>query len=168
MKKKLFVLILLSLLLQSCDKEAASKKEIENKITQLYSSPETIYDKEPDTTLFTSEVIALIENARKITADDQERIKNSSSPTDKPLIIEGNIFCSSYEGFTKYTVKNIYIHDSIAKATVAFEYDSLPKETWIDTIVLNKNKNWKIDNILYSKKYTPNKDLREILDIKTK
>lgn len=168
MKKNVFILMFFSFLFQSCNHHTASKKEIENKITQLYSSPETIYDKEPDATLFTSDVIALIENARKITANDLERIKNSPSPTDKPLIIEGNIFCSSYDGFTNYTIKAIAIHDSIAKATIAFEYDSVPKETWTDTIVLKKDQNWKIDNILYSKKYTINKDLREILNTNNK
>ena len=168
MNKYLFFIILISLLLQSCDKEPSSKKEIGNKITQLYASSETIYDQEPDTTLFTSEIMVLIENARKITAGDQERIKNSPSPTDKPLILEGNIFCSFYEGFTKYTIKDISIIDTTAKVIIDFEYDSKQKETWTDTIVLKKDQNWKIDNILYSKKYTTYKDLKEILDFKNK
>ncbi|SQB28810.1 hypothetical protein [Chryseobacterium jejuense] len=83
-------------------------------------------------------------------------MKNSDHPDEKPLIFEGAIFSSLYEGYTGYTIKSIRIHDKTAEALVQFEYNTaFPKESWTDVIqLIDTDKGWKIDNIIFDKKLT--------------
>ncbi len=141
-----------------------SKQEVEQKINQLYSKQEGIYSKPLDNSLFSNELAKKIKNVQDLIKTDEERIKNSSSPTDKPIMFEGNAFTSLTEGFTKYTIKEILIKDNKAEAIVEFQYNySTPKEIWTDKVNLVNENGWKIDNIRFSVKIAGYKDLKERL-----
>ncbi|WP_121487954.1 hypothetical protein [Chryseobacterium sp. 7] len=80
-------------------------------------------------------------------------MKKSDHPDEKPLIFEGAMFSSLYEGFTNYTIKSVKVQDKMAEALVTFEYNMAePKVTWMDTVHLtNTEKGWRIDNVIFDK-----------------
>jgi hypothetical protein len=41
---------------------------------------------------------------------DIEKVKKSDHPDEKPMIFEGALFSSLYEGFTSYKIKSVTIH----------------------------------------------------------
>lgn len=156
----LFIFSLLLLLL-SCNSDDQSKKEISNTITELYQKDWSIYDSIPRN-LISKDLMNKIESVRKITKKDEDRIAKSASPTDKPILLEGSFLSSLYEGWTKFSIQKISIKDGQAEAIIDFENNTgNPLEKWTDTVVLVNEKGWKIDNVLYSKKYSESKDLKE-------
>lgn len=160
------ILFLFSLLLLvfSCSSDEQSKKEISNTISELYQKDWSIYDSIPRN-LISTDLMNKIESVRKITKEDEERIAKSASPTDKPILLEGSIFSSLYEGYTKFSIQQIFIKDGQAEAVIDFENNTVkPVEKWTDTIILKNEKGWKIDQVLYSKKYSDSKDLTEKLN----
>lgn len=163
MKNTFYILLFLSVLFTACHNDQTAKKEIENTVMHLYAKPEDLYNKAVDTTLFSKDIIALLQNAQKIKKADEELIKKSDSPTDKPNLIEGSVFNSLYEGFTNYTIKNIAIKGQTASVAIDFENNTTTQEKWTDTIVLVHTNNWKINNIVFSKKYSQTIDLKEKL-----
>lgn len=143
----LFSVGLLLLFTVGC-KNKVTRQEVETKINQLYSNQESIYGKAVDTNLFSKDLVKKIKNVQEITKADEERIKNSNSPTDKPVMLEGSVFTSLYEGFSKYTIKELSIKDNTAEAVVEFEYNySTPKIIWSDKVNLVNENGWKIDNV---------------------
>jgi hypothetical protein len=147
-----FLILLLSLMLFSCDSNKNANKEINQTLAQLYEKPMGIYDSIPSN-LFSKDLLKKINAVRKITKDDEARIAKSDSPTDKPILFEGSVLSNLYEGFTKY------------KATINFENsDFSPSEKWSDTVILVNENGWKFDNVLYTRKDSETKDLKENLD----
>lgn len=100
------------------------------------------------------------------------RVKNSAHPDEKPLIFEGAIFSSLYEGFTDYKILSINIKDKKADVAVQLEYSDAdaekdsPKDpqkiVWTDQIHLinTGNNSWRIDNITFDKKMANSGDLK--------
>ena len=148
-------------------KKHSTEQEIKTKINQLYSKKRVFYDNVPDTTLFSNSILKKIMNVQEITKDDIERIKKSKYPTDKPIILEGSWYTSLYEGFSKYTIKKIFIKDNTAEAVIEFEFNSRPKEIWTDDVILIHKNDWKINNIIFSNKYNGPRDLKAKLNIIT-
>jgi hypothetical protein len=159
-----FLILLLSLMLFSCDSNKNANKEINQTLAQLYEKPMGIYDSIPSN-LFSKDLLKKINAVRKITKDDEARIAKSDSPTDKPILFEGSVLSNLYEGFTKYKIQDISINDNQAKATINFENsDFSPSEKWSDTVILVNENGWKLDNVLYARKDSETKDLKENLD----
>ncbi|WP_250254017.1 DUF3828 domain-containing protein [Chryseobacterium sp. Marseille-Q3244] len=148
---------------------STEKKLITEKVNQLYSqygkSNDMIYNQPIPDELFSPELKKALEKAINTSKTDIEKVKNSSHPDEKPLIFEGAIFSSLYEGYTHYTIKNIIIHDKTAKALVQFEYDmTSPKVLWTDTLqLIDTEKGWKIDNIVFDS-IGSSKDLKTSLN----
>jgi hypothetical protein len=67
---------------------------------------------------------------------------------DKPPWAEGDMFSSSFEGFTSYKVA---AGPSDGEVSVAFEYlDGKDRVEWRDTLMLKKlDGKWRVDNVLY-------------------
>ncbi len=162
MKKTKFALIALTLLLTSCMSSLSDNKEINNKLSQLYSKQQDIYTTKIDTNLFSKDLVIKLNKVISSTKKDQERIKISEFPTDKPIQFEGSVFSSLYEGYSKYSIEKITIKGNKAVALLNFE-NSLYKDSWSDEVVLVKENGWKIDNVLFSKKNSLIKNLKEKL-----
>ncbi|WP_160137229.1 hypothetical protein [Chryseobacterium sp. c4a] len=134
------------------------EKHITEKVNRLYhqygSSNEAIYRQPVSNTLFSPELKKTIETAIDVSKADIEKVKNSDHPDEKPLLFEGAIFSSLYEGYTGYTIKRINIHNNVAEVIAQFEYNLVsPKLVWTDTIqLINIDKDWKINNIIFDKK----------------
>lgn len=122
------------------------------------NSNENIYNKTIPKDLFSSDLKTILEKSIKASKANIERIKNSPNPTDKPLLLEGSVFSSLYEGFTTYKIKSIQIMESTnpigtaAKVTIEFEYSgSSPHIIWTDKVHLvdSFDAGWRIDNIIF-------------------
>jgi len=103
---------------------------------------------------------------------DQASVKQAASAqqlkalgsTDKPLMIEGDIYTSLYEGATSHETGQVDKTDDHIKATVKFTNDPY-KQNWSDTVVLIKEEgSWKIDNVLYTSKQGAARSASEVLD----
>ncbi|WP_300686759.1 hypothetical protein [Chryseobacterium sp.] len=171
MKKQLFFYLGILLFFVACEKkksaaDISSDNAVRMKVNELYSkygnSNEAIYNQTIPATLFSKDLQETLENAIRASKADIEKVKNSDHSDEKPLIFEGAMFSSLYEGFTAYTIKSVKIQDKIADAQVEFEYNmSSPKVTWIDTVhLINTEKGWKIDNITFDKKMANSGDIK--------
>ncbi|RXM39050.1 hypothetical protein BOQ62_13255 [Chryseobacterium sp. CH21] len=101
--------------------------------------------------MFSQDFKKVLDEAIHASKADIEKVKKSDHPDEKPLIFEGAIFSSLYEGFTSYTIKSVKVQDNTAEALVAFEYNMAePKVTWMDTVHLtNTEKGWRVDNVTF-------------------
>ena len=113
-----------------------------------------------DTSIFSNELVRAIKQANQITQLDRERIQRSEFPTDKPILVEGAVFSSLLDGFTRYKVRKIEVQTPYATVLVDLEYDANPKEAWTDEVILIYENGWKINNIIFSEDYSFYKDLR--------
>lgn len=162
---------------KKAESTSADKKIITEKVNQLYhqygTSNEAVYNQPIPDDLFSPELKKTIETAINVSKADIEKVKNSDYPDEKPLIFEGAIFSSLYEGYTHYTIQSINLESNTAEAIIAFEHAgevadpkkeipmAVPKIVWNDRIhfVNITGKGWRIDNIIFDKKIAGSKDL---------
>lgn len=134
-----------------------SQTAVNQKINELYttygSSNDALYNKPFSDNLFSPELKKALEQAVNASKTDIEKLKNSDHPDEKPLLFEGAVFSSLYEGYNRYKIKSVTIDPSgtSADVDVDFEYTmSPPKVTWTDKVhLINNGKDWKIDNIRF-------------------
>ncbi len=170
MIKPITVWISFILLFSACSKredksghDAAIALQVDRLYTSYGRSGQNIYEQPVPQGLFTDRLRTLLERAVRTSEEDVERVKNSEYPDDKPLLLEGSVFTSLYEGYTSYHIRKIMISNTSkekAEATVEFENAAVaPKIVWKDRIVLVKDSgSWKIDNILFG----DNPDLKDL------
>ncbi|MGE8552688.1 MAG: hypothetical protein ACN6OB_01980 [Chryseobacterium jejuense] len=159
MIRSLFLYVSFIFCFISCSKTTPlpsnEKKLITEKVNQLYNqygkSNEAFYNQPISNDLFSPELKNILETAINASKTDIEKVKNSDHPDEKPLIFEGAIFSSLYEGYTGYTIKNITVRNKTAEAIVQFEYNmASPKVSWTDKIqLIDSDKGWKINNIVF-------------------
>lgn len=147
----------------------ACTNSIENQKKDIEKTIKTLYNKElsyrtVDTSLISPTLISLFEKGNQKEMASAESIKNSDHPTDKPEIIEGDIFSSLYEGVTDVKIKNIVIADNQARVFAIFSNKHY-NLTWEEELLMIKTTSWKLDNVIYNpKNYTGGaKDLQELM-----
>jgi len=76
-------------------------------------------------------------------------------PEDKPPWIEGDIFSSSFEGFTSFKVSASRRARRGREVTVSFAYvEGKDRVTWHDVLVLrNDTGPWLVDDLFYRAKF---------------
>lgn len=162
MIKQLFLCLSSILFLASCKNNetrpsVSADTEITQKVNQLYKeydgSKKSIYNQSFSDSLFSPELKKTLEDAIHASEADIERVKKSDHPDEKPLLFEGAVFSSLYEGYTGYKIKSVTIDPSgtSANAAVELEYTlSPPKIKWTDNVqLINSGQGWKIDNIRF-------------------
>ena len=104
---------------------------------------------EVDQQALSTELATLLQQVIEAEKNDAMLTQSGPYPTDKPMLIEGDIFSSLYEGRTGATVQKILLNGNQAKVILRLE--NKPYDTqWTDTAVLIKEGNtWKIDDVLY-------------------
>lgn len=116
-----------------------------------------------DRSLLSKSFVQKIDQATAKQVASAQQLKASGS-TDKPLMIEGDIYTSLYEGATSYETGHIEKVSDQIKATVKFINEPY-KQNWSDTVVLIKEDgSWKIDNVLYTSKQGAARSASETLD----
>jgi hypothetical protein len=161
MKKYISSHLLIVLAIISCNRIDPDQKEIENRIHSLYAMKESIYEVAVDTSLFSRDLVDKLNNLKRIRIMDEERIRKSEHPTDKPIMIEGSIFSSLMDGYSEYSIREISIEDSSSEVIVEFIYPSDPIEKWQDIVILLNENGWKIDDVIFSLEMTKDKNLKE-------
>ncbi|MBB6370174.1 DUF3828 domain-containing protein [Chryseobacterium shigense] len=160
--KPIFLYLSIFFFFTACKKnephpQLSSEAAISKKIDKLYStygnSNDALYNKPFSDSLFSPELKATLEDAVNASKADIEKVKQSDHPDEKPLLFEGAVFSSLYEGYNSYKIKSVVIDPSgtSADASVAFEYRmSPPKVSWTDKVHLIKSgQEWKVDNIVF-------------------
>jgi hypothetical protein len=143
------------LLLPSCVPTTPSEETgIRKAVVYVYSKPFPYETIGGDSILFSRELAGLMQRAKEVESSDAERVMRSDAPTDKPLLIEGEIFASLYEGYTSFEVKDVQFSGDSARVVVDFTNKNY-KEQWADTVILLKQGAWKVDDVRYADKYEP-------------
>lgn len=101
-----------------------------------------------------SDLGALIDRAVAAEKADREKVRQSAYPTDKPHLIEGDVFTSLYEGYDKYEIARVIQNGNEARVPVTFT-NTPYKISWQDTVVLKNENGWKIDDVLFNGKDKP-------------
>ena len=148
-----------------CRKESANPMEIRSVITRFYAQPQVGEGPAEDTNLMSVNLKKQLHAASEITRQDEIRIQNSESPTDKPLLIEGAVFSGLYDGYSQFRIGTITVKKDKAEVLMHFELGPEFKEDWVDTVELISEKGWKIDNVRFANKVSVFKDLKEKLDL---
>jgi hypothetical protein len=102
-----------------------------------------------DKQFLSKELYDLIDKAIAREKAEEEKVKNSEFPEDKPLMIEGDVFSSLYEGQDAVKIGDIKIEGNKATAEVEFTNTEF-KLTWKDVVILVQENGWKIDDVLYT------------------
>lgn len=145
MKKNLIYILtfITSVFLFSCKKNT----EIIHTLTHFYGSYKGDH-KKADKESLSEELKVLIQKTEFKEINEIHKTQNSLYSDEKPLMIEGDIFTSMYEGMTEMNVSDINIEGSTAKVLVEFENKKF-KQKWKDIVVLKKENGWKIDDVIY-------------------
>ena len=146
---RLLPFLLLFTLLIACTNNT-DETEVRKTIATIYSKPDPYHNQALDTAVFSIALDSLVKAAKEVEKMDRERVLKSEYPTDKPKLIEGEIFAGLYEGYTSFTVEHVEIKESQAKAVLAFENKNY-KTQWKDTLVLSREKGWKLNDVCYGK-----------------
>ncbi|SMC32948.1 DUF3828 domain-containing protein [Chryseobacterium sp. YR221] len=173
MAKQLFLYISVLLFFIGCkDRKTQStlspNTAIAIKVNELYTkygkSNEAVYNQPIPDDLFSPDLKKTLQNAINASKADIEKVKKSDHPDEKPLIFEGAIFSSLYEGYTAYKIQSMDIHNASAQVLVRFEYNmTSPTVSWTDTIhLVERDGSWKIDNITFDS-IGNSKDLKTIM-----
>lgn len=152
----LLPILFLYFLLSACAPSSTADDEagINKAIVTVYSRPFPYETIGGDSMLFSRELAGLMRSAVEVERSDARRVRTSDAPTDKPLLIEGEIFASLYEGYTSFQIQSVESFGDSARVVVDFTNKDY-KEQWADTVILKKEGAWKVDDVRYADKYAP-------------
>lgn len=107
--------------------------------------------RQADQVFLSRALVAALQSAAEGEKESATRINASEFPTDKPLLLEGEIFTGLYEGFTSFEVGPEGVKDGQTVVEVRFRNEPY-NVTWTDEVVLVDEDGWKIDDVRYSGK----------------
>ncbi|WP_160292060.1 DUF3828 domain-containing protein [Pedobacter lusitanus] len=162
MKTKILLAVAAIVILSGCNNsKSKSAAKTVDAFYKNYTGPFEAADK----TLLSAELTALINKAIVLENESAAELKAANS-TDKPAMIEGDIFTSLYESYTSYKVGRVKTDGNQATVRVEFTNNREGNIVWTDEVNLVKeNEVWKIDNVRYRMKNAPNDNLKEILAV---
>jgi len=141
------------------------EQEVKNsfkKFNQFYQTHK--YYRKIPRNILSKHLLFYIDLAQKKENQSAENVKWSDSPTDKPDIIEGDVFSSLYEGFNEYKILSCTIKNNTARLKLELKNTRFkPIIVWNDDCILIKeNGIWKVDNFIFRKKGASFKDTHNI------
>jgi hypothetical protein len=161
-KWRIAILTLAIMLTIGCDSNDKSR-EISSVIDSFYGKAPTVDYRHVDKKWLSAGLSDLLKKAAAYQTADSARLKALGS-TDKPLMIEGDIFTSVLEGSTSRVIESITTDDKKSRVIMAFTNDQYSKLTWKDTVLIIKEADgWKIDDVLYTTGKGSGKGTRDVL-----
>jgi hypothetical protein len=155
---------LLLLIFYSCSTN--SKQEIRKVTDSFYKNYKGDF-RTSEKALLSIDLIGKIDTAILKEKKEVQKMAASAYPTDKPDMIEGDVFTSLYDGYTSYKIGDIKLEQNKAIVLVGFIYkEKNPKYKdiqWMDEVVLVKEHGWKIDNVLFKGHSSSISNLKEVL-----
>jgi hypothetical protein len=134
--------------------------DVERALEAFYARRGTHRDVDPGR--LSRSLAALLAGAIAAEDADRARVKASEFPDDKPMLIEGDIFTSLYEGANRLDPQRVEIDGARARATVAFENTDYGF-AWTDEVHLVDEDGWKIDEVVYGREGAAQPGLRATL-----
>lgn len=131
--------------------ESAGHKDIKQTVMDFFdSSPRSGRFYEAKTSLLSRELASLVQKAKAEEEWSSECVRNSKYPTDKPKIIEGDIYTRSWERHTRMDVSHISSDANSGQVYVKFYSDDYtPVIPWFGFVsLIREHGQWKIDDIL--------------------
>lgn len=160
MKLKILLSLIVTALLFSCN--PFKNNEINNVINAFYTKHKGPFE-DVDRKFLSGSLSSLVVKAIAEEVKSLKELKALNS-TDKPAMIEGDIFTSLSESFTSYEIGETKIYDNRALVMVEFTNDKSGLETWKDEIELIKeNGVWKIDNVRFKGVRAVGKSTKDVL-----
>lgn len=155
------LLVLILGMLARCTNTA--DRDIRQTIDRYYTRQQVNF-RIADSALLSSGLHALVREAAEKERYEAEKTRKGPFPTDKPLMIEGDIFTSIYEGQDKYVVKSVAVEKETAKVQIEFS-NTHYNMTWNDEIRLVKEKGaWRIDDVVFKGKKGGPGSTRQLLE----
>jgi hypothetical protein len=144
--------------------------EIKNAVLGFFSGYDGNFRK-ADPTMLSDGLKDLISKAVEKEIYEAKKMKESDFPTDKPMMIEGDVFTSLYEGQDSVSIEEISLQGQVAHVKVMFQNTDY-NHSWSDQIILIKENNkWKIDNVIYEgqSQHIPDlqSNLKSLIDYKS-
>jgi len=162
-KIKLQIIVILFVMTACKNQQEPSNSDIKILIDSFYNMPTGDY-RLADRSLLSKNLSALLDEAAKLQSADSARLKSMGS-TDKPFMLEGDLFTSLYEGSTAHQIQTISAGSDSNRVTVQFSNQQFETYTWSDTVLLVREANrWKIDDILYTKGKGAGKSAKDVLN----
>jgi len=156
--KIFFFCFLVSSLGCSTNKE----KSIKDTVAGFYKNYDRNF-RNADTSILSKELQLKIKSATDFEKQSSADIKKSDTPTDKPNLLEGELFAGLYEGYTEFNIKEVI--EKKESAIVVMEFINTHYDIkWNDDVVLVQENGWKIDNINYHYTSGANKNLKQVLN----
>ena len=123
----------------------------ETVIEDFYKKHILIYDfRKADSAYLSPEISQLIQEVILKENKSADELKSIGS-TDKPDLIEGDIFTSNYEGAKSFKIFSSELNENTAIVKVEFTHQDLK---WVDEIVLVQvNNKWLITDVKYGQTY---------------
>jgi hypothetical protein len=133
---------------------ACSQKPAESPadvVQKIFSAPNPFRNEKLDSSLFSKDLYQLITQSKDTEQKSREIIRMSKAPSDKPLLIEGEVFASLYEGYSSFKVLNTELVKDTALLSVEFTNQSY-QQVWTDKVrLIAVAGSWKLDNVVYGK-----------------
>jgi hypothetical protein len=158
--KRALLPIAISLFMGACSqKPLVSPTDV---VQKIYSAPNPFRNEKLDSSLFSKDLYQLITQSKDTEQKSREIIRMSKAPTDKPLLIEGEVFASLYEGYSSFKVLNTELVKDTALLSVEFTNQSY-QQVWTDKVrLIAVAGSWKLDNVVYGKA-SSQPDLQQLL-----
>lgn len=118
--------------------------------------------REAETSAMSAPLRDAVGSAMAIETKSRAAVLASDFPSDKPQLLEGEIFSGLYEGFTGFAVGDGQVTGDRAAVDVHFT-NSHYATHWTDRVQLVDEEGWKIDDVRYLDKKTGALGLREVL-----
>jgi hypothetical protein len=159
MKRVLFPITILLMMGACSQKPAESPADV---VQKIFSAPNPFRNEKLDSSLFSKDLYQLITQSKDTEQKSRETIRMSKAPTDKPLLIEGEVFASVYEGYSSFKVLNSELVKDTALLSVEFSNQSY-QQVWTDKVrLIFVGGSWKLDNVVYNKA-SSQPDLQQLL-----
>ncbi|MBB5623010.1 PBP1b-binding outer membrane lipoprotein LpoB [Pedobacter cryoconitis] len=158
MKTKILFSIITAVILSGCtNSKSNSAAKAVNAFYKNYEGP----FEEVNKTLLSRELATLIDKAIKFENQSAAELKAAKS-TDKPAMIEGDIFTSLYESYTSFKIVRVKTDGDLATVRVEFTNHREGDIVWTDEVqLIRQNGNWKIDDVRYGLKNVTHPNLKK-------
>lgn len=145
-------------LISGCSRSGSDPAEV---VTDFYQGYRGDY-RQADAPLLSDALSREVAAAKAHEKKSAAQMKASATPTDKPDILEGDVFCGLYEGYTGFEIAGVRTEPDKSIVSVGFT-NSAYHTNWVDEVVLVNQGGWKVDDVLYGVRQTPGFGLREVL-----
>jgi len=153
--------VAVTLLLSGCADPSAPPPEPSEVVENFFTGYRGDF-READRTALSASLGEAITQAAATEDESRAAVLASLYPSDKPLLLEGELFSGLYEGFNGFNVGEAVVENGRAAVEVNFT-NSHYGVGWVDRVDLVDENGWKIDDVRYLDKKTGALGLRDVL-----